>query len=147
MPSSLLRLCLLSLALAAAGCGPDAPASAEAEALLAGAADALHGSGAVDGGSVPDGKVAVCHVPPGNPANAHTIVIGEPALSAHLRHGDPLGACGGADAGTDGGGDGSGGGSGDGGACRAEGDLCSEAGDCCTGLACGGEGRCVILIN
>lgn len=39
-------------------------------------------------------KVLVCHVPPGNPANAHTICIGEPALSAHRGHGDPDGACG-----------------------------------------------------
>jgi len=49
-----------------------------------------------------DHKVLVCHVPPGNPDNRHTICIGKPALKAHLRlhvaHGDPdvrdtLGAC------------------------------------------------------
>jgi hypothetical protein len=38
-------------------------------------------------------KIAVCHVPPGNPANAHTICIGRAALKAHLGHGDPLGGC------------------------------------------------------
>lgn len=40
-------------------------------------------------------KVALCHVPPGNPANAHTIVIGEPAVSHHLANhsGDHLGPC------------------------------------------------------
>jgi len=30
----------------------------------------------------------ICHIPPGNPANNHTITIGESALSAHLGHGD-----------------------------------------------------------
>jgi len=35
-------------------------------------------------------KVAVCHVPPGNPSNAHVIVVGPPALRAHLAHGDCL---------------------------------------------------------
>lgn len=39
-------------------------------------------------------KVDVCHIPPGNPDNAHTITISENALSAHLDHGDHVGACG-----------------------------------------------------
>lgn len=38
-------------------------------------------------------KVKICHVPPGNPANFHTITISENALQAHLGHGDLLGAC------------------------------------------------------
>jgi hypothetical protein len=39
-------------------------------------------------------KVLICHIPPGNPANAHTICIGRPAEPAHVRnHGDALGAC------------------------------------------------------
>ena len=38
-------------------------------------------------------KVRVCHVPPGNPGNAHEIVVGAPAVAAHLAHGDHLGAC------------------------------------------------------
>jgi len=38
-------------------------------------------------------KVTVCHIPPGAPANAQTISIGEAAVSAHLAHGDGLGAC------------------------------------------------------
>ena len=38
-------------------------------------------------------KVVVCHIPPGNPANAHTITVGAPAVRAHLAHGDTLGAC------------------------------------------------------
>jgi hypothetical protein len=39
-------------------------------------------------------KTTICHIPPGNPANAHTLCIGNPAVAAHLRnHGDSLGAC------------------------------------------------------
>jgi hypothetical protein len=39
-------------------------------------------------------KVLVCHVPPGNPANAHTICVGKPAAEPHqANHGDALGAC------------------------------------------------------
>jgi hypothetical protein len=38
-------------------------------------------------------KVTICHVPPGNPANAHTITVGAPAVPAHLAHGDTLGPC------------------------------------------------------
>jgi len=38
-------------------------------------------------------KVCLCHVPPGNPGNAHTICVGAPAVNAHLNHGDSLGEC------------------------------------------------------
>ncbi len=38
-------------------------------------------------------KVQVCHVPPGNPGNFHTITISDNALPAHLAHGDLLGSC------------------------------------------------------
>lgn len=38
-------------------------------------------------------KVMVCHYPPGNPANFHTITISASALSAHLAHGDVPGPC------------------------------------------------------
>jgi hypothetical protein len=39
-------------------------------------------------------KVTICHIPPGNPANAHTITVGAPAVPTHLaQHGDCLGAC------------------------------------------------------
>ena len=36
-------------------------------------------------------KVAICHIPPGNPANAHTIIVSKNAIPAHLAHGDVLG--------------------------------------------------------
>ena len=38
-------------------------------------------------------KVVICHIPPGNPDNKHTITIGAPAVKAHLSHGDVLEAC------------------------------------------------------
>lgn len=41
----------------------------------------------------PEHKVTICHIPPGNPANAHTIRVDESALPAHLAHGDYLGPC------------------------------------------------------
>jgi hypothetical protein len=33
-------------------------------------------------------KVTICHIPPGNPANAHTITVGGSAVRAHAAHGD-----------------------------------------------------------
>ena len=39
------------------------------------------------------GKVTLCHIPPGNPDNAHTITVGASAVPAHLAHGDTLGSC------------------------------------------------------
>ena len=63
-------------------------------------------------------KTTVCHIPPGNPANEHTICVGNAAVPAHLAHGDNLGSCcgtttgGGGGTGTGGGGAGGGGGGG-----------------------------------
>ncbi|MEA3136448.1 MAG: large repetitive protein, partial [Thermoplasmata archaeon] len=44
-------------------------------------------------GTGSSGKVTICHVPPGNPGNAHTLSVGSSAVPAHLAHGDSLGAC------------------------------------------------------
>jgi len=38
-------------------------------------------------------KQTICHIPPGNPAKAHTITVGSPAVPAHLAHGDYVGSC------------------------------------------------------
>ncbi len=38
-------------------------------------------------------RVTLCHVPPGNPNKAHTIIVGGPAVEMHLEHGDFIGAC------------------------------------------------------
>ena len=40
-----------------------------------------------------DPKKTICHIPPGNPNNAHTITVGAPAVPAHLAHGDTSGPC------------------------------------------------------
>jgi hypothetical protein len=39
-------------------------------------------------------QVVLCHFPPGNPDNFHTLTVGADAVDAHLRnHGDALGEC------------------------------------------------------
>ncbi|NOQ44485.1 MAG: hypothetical protein GQ471_02335 [Nitrosopumilus sp.] len=35
----------------------------------------------------------ICHIPPGNPGNNHTITIGNSAVSAHIGHGDEPVSC------------------------------------------------------
>ncbi|MFH2028600.1 MAG: putative metal-binding motif-containing protein, partial [Nanoarchaeota archaeon] len=40
-----------------------------------------------------EGKIIICHYPPGNPANKHTIEIDESAWPAHEEHGDTIGEC------------------------------------------------------
>jgi hypothetical protein len=54
-------------------------------AIVASAQGAGKGAGEV--------KVTICHIPPGNPGNAHAITVGEPAVPAHLAHGDSMGGC------------------------------------------------------
>ncbi|MBI1728998.1 hypothetical protein HY229_09520 [Candidatus Acetothermia bacterium] len=38
-------------------------------------------------------RVTICHIPPGSPQKAQTIVVSQAAVPAHLAHGDTLGAC------------------------------------------------------
>jgi len=38
-------------------------------------------------------NITICHIPPGNPANAHEITVDLSAIPAHLAHGDNLGSC------------------------------------------------------
>ena len=64
----------------------------------------------------PNGKVTICHVPPGNPDNAHTISVSPNAANAHLGHGDFCGPC--------------------------EAAMCSEDADCGEGQICV-DGECV----
>lgn len=40
-----------------------------------------------------DGWVTICHIPPGQLSNAHTITISVNALPTHLAHGDYIGSC------------------------------------------------------
>jgi cysteine-rich repeat protein len=64
-------------------------------------------------------KVTLCHVPPGNGDNVQTISVGEAAVSAHLAHGDQLGAC------------------------AASCPASCDDGNLCTSDSCGADGRCV----
>lgn len=58
--------------------------------LVIAPATALWPSSASAGGS----KVEICHIPPGNPENFHTIAVNQNAVAAHLEnHGDLLGPC------------------------------------------------------
>jgi len=38
-------------------------------------------------------KITICHIPPGNPDNAHTISVSGNAKNAHSAHGDTMGEC------------------------------------------------------
>lgn len=40
-----------------------------------------------------EGKITICHVPPGNTANRQTITVDAAAWNDHLGHGDYRGAC------------------------------------------------------
>jgi hypothetical protein len=68
-----------------------------------------------------DKKVVLCHVPPGNPANARTLSVGEAAIGAHLAHGDQLGEC------PTG--------------CQQNAAACDD-GNACTSDSCGPNGQC-----
>jgi hypothetical protein len=58
-------------------------------------------------------KISICHVPPGNSAQRHTLCVGAPAIAAHLKHhkahdsqiGDYVGECVADGGGDSGGGD------------------------------------------
>ena len=84
------------------GCGAPPDDSASTAAQISAELAACH----LDDGTIqPDAelhacdpgsqkKTTICHLPPGNPANAHTLCIGNAAVPAHLHnHGDYLGAC------------------------------------------------------
>jgi hypothetical protein len=69
-----------------AGCGSGV---ADPDGLVGVSADELSADGGVP-------KITICHYPPGNRANMHSITIGYPAVAAHVRnHGDTIGPCGG----------------------------------------------------
>jgi len=137
------------ISLAAVGCGglPEdtgAPVdSVDQDVTAAAATGASAGAGAGAGTT----KVTICHIPPGNPSNAHTITVGQPAVRAHLAHGDTVGACG----------SGGGGGGGGGGECGGIGTACTQSSSCCAGLSCvtdsllictgAGPCSCQVLIN
>jgi hypothetical protein len=95
---------IIVLALAAQACG----GSPDLEQGSAAVRSADHGhGGCVSTSTAPPAmsghKTTICHIPPGNPANEHTITVGNPAVPAHLAHGDYIGPCRCADAGSGGG--------------------------------------------
>ena len=49
----------------------------------------FHDADVVDSSST----TTICHMPPGNPDNARTLVVGTSSLTAHLDHGDERGSC------------------------------------------------------
>jgi len=92
-------ICAVTLALYS--CGGDKASSPTASSQTASsptaavqAASASGGDGSVSAQAA-EPKVTICHVPPGNPDNAHTITIGAPAVPAHLANhpGDAIGPC------------------------------------------------------
>ncbi len=92
---------ILGIATALLGaCGePATDDSTSTQALGSGAADRSERRDACDAArqaaqSSKPHKVTICHIPPGNPANAHMINVSKNAIRAHLAHGDVLGGCG-----------------------------------------------------
>ena len=78
----------------------DGGSGAQDAAVVADASQPTDDAGPTDGGCPldagddPDPKVTLCHLPPGNPLNCHTLHVGsQNAADAHLRHGDYLGDC------------------------------------------------------
>jgi hypothetical protein len=89
-------------------------------------------------------KTTICHIPPGNPANAHTICVGNAAVPAHLEnHGDSLGMCVNETPCTGTGGSGGAAGAGAGGAAGA-GDGSGGAAGAGAGGAAGGAGGAIV---
>lgn len=93
-------------------------------------------------------KVTICHIPPGNPANAHEITVSASAVAAHLKHGDVRGECApacaenGSTCTADAGccsGNCARGTCAD--PCLGDGGRCGESSECCSNL-CSGEGIC-----
>src|SRR4051794_8601818 len=48
---------------------------------------------AIGSSGAPAGSVDVCHFPPDNPSNFHTITVPSNAVPAHVAHGDVVGTC------------------------------------------------------
>ncbi len=46
-----------------------------------------------EGEGLSGSSISVCHIPPANPANGHTLHVTSNALQSHLNHGDVLGSC------------------------------------------------------
>ncbi len=150
--SSATLAALCSLLLAAGGCGEDTSSDGGGSSAVrnGGTLGGAPAEGAYeedtkrdDPGAQEDGqgKITICHVPPGNPANAHSLTVSVNGWNGHQRHkGDYAGPCNGSggepDAGVP--------------ACLPEGSACLGDGpSCCAGLQCGGDNICrtPVIIN
>jgi hypothetical protein len=88
IPGRLSVICAVTFALF--GCSADRQSS-PTPAVETANADEGEGDASAQA-AVP--KVTICHIPPGNPSNAHTITVGAPAVPAHMaNHGDTVGRC------------------------------------------------------
>ena len=77
-------LSVMTAALLGCGGANQSPSPTQATVTQAAAED---GGGVTQSAGVE--KVTICHIPPGNPENAHLITVGAPAVAAHVAHGDP----------------------------------------------------------
>ncbi len=76
-----------------AACGGESPLSPAAEDTSGARVSSGVTSVALSPQTAQEPKVTICHVPPGNPENAHEITVAEASLKAHFPHGDTLGTC------------------------------------------------------
>jgi hypothetical protein len=74
-------------------CGGESPLSTAADEPAAVKDSSNVTSLAVATQTAQETKVTICHVPPGNPENAHEITVAESSLKAHFPHGDTIGTC------------------------------------------------------
>jgi hypothetical protein len=93
-----LALSAATLTLSFAGCSmPDAASQRNAEIKACGLQDDPSITPDVDVHACAAGdtkKTTICHIPPGNPANEHTICVGNAAVPAHVQnHHDTIGVC------------------------------------------------------
>lgn len=74
-------------------CGGESPFSPAVEETMGAKDSSGVTSMALPAQTARDPKVTICHVPPGNPENAHEITVAQASLKAHFPHGDTLGTC------------------------------------------------------
>jgi hypothetical protein len=98
-----LKISLGAAAITLAACGPGAPSSDALQAQAVQLSQQINVSASVilANTNPGTGHITICHYPPGNPGNRHTITVGAPAVPAHIRnHGDTIGPCGAVDGGS-----------------------------------------------
>ena len=53
----------------------------------------LWGIATPEANAAPPERIEICHIPPGNGRNRHTIEVDPEAVGAHMNHGDHMGEC------------------------------------------------------